>query len=91
MWAFGSLFVGVIAWAVLSNGYSWRWLALLAAVPPAAVVCCFPIVPESPRWYLVNGQPEKAENVLRTIARRNGVELGIFSLRLEEVCGGICR
>lgn len=84
-WAFGSLFVGVAAWSVLSFGYSWRWLALLAAVPPAAVVCCFPFVPESPRWHLSNGRTSEAKAILRQIAKRNGVELGQFSLKLEEV------
>lgn len=83
-WAMGSLFTGVIAWAVLESDYSWRWLALFSAIPPAAVVCCFSFVPESPRWYMANGRPDEAKDTLRTIARRNGIELGDFTLRQEE-------
>lgn len=55
-WAIGSLFVGVAAWTVLSFGHSWRLLALVAAVPPFAVLCCFRFIPESPRWLIANGR-----------------------------------
>lgn len=79
-WAVGSVFVGVVAWAVLASGFSWRWLAFFSAMPPAIVLMCFVYMPESPRWLLVNGQHDKAKKVLTYIARRNGVELGDFTL-----------
>ncbi|CAN0469800.1 unnamed protein product, partial [Hapterophycus canaliculatus] len=55
-WAMGSVFVGVAAWAVLSFGRSWRLLALVSAVPPFAVLCCFSFIPESPRWLIAKGR-----------------------------------
>lgn len=84
-WALGSLFVGVMAWAVLSFGYSWRWLALIAAVPPFAVLFCFTFIPESPRWLIANGRQAEAKTVLRKIAKRNGVELTNIAIVPEEV------
>eukprot|EP00752_Nemacystus_decipiens_P004153 g3800.t2 len=74
-WAIGSVFVGVAAWTVLSFGHSWRLLALVSAVPPFAVLCCFTFIPESPRWLIANGREAEAKDVLRTIAKRNGLEL----------------
>eukprot|EP00903_Cladosiphon_okamuranus_P012058 g11321.t2 len=74
-WAIGSVFVGVAAWTVLSFGHSWRLLALVSAVPPFAVLFCFSFIPESPRWLIANGREAEAQEVLKTIAKRNGVEL----------------
>ena len=34
-------------------------------------------LPESPQWLLVKGREEEAMNVLRTIARGNGVEMSL--------------
>lgn len=79
-WAVGSLFVGIVAWMVLSNGYSWRWLALFAALPSAFVLCTFSFVQESPRWLLSNGRYEDTKEVLKTTARYNGIELTDFAL-----------
>ncbi|CAM9828892.1 unnamed protein product [Scytosiphon promiscuus] len=83
-WAIGSLFVGVAAWAVLSYGHSWRLLALVSAVPPFAVLCCFSFIPESPRWLIANGREGEAKQVLTAIAKRNGVELVDITIVPEE-------
>ena len=85
-WAGGSLFVGLMAWAVLSFGYSWRWLALFSAVPPLTVLLCFSFIPESPCWLMAHGREKEASVVLRKIAKTNGIELAELSLVHEEVC-----
>lgn len=83
-WAVGTPFVGVLALAVLESGHSWRWLAFLAAIPPAAVLMFFSHIPESPRWLISKGRHDEAKNVLTRIARWNGVELGEFTLVAEK-------
>lgn len=55
-WAIGSIFVGVAAWGVLSFGYTWRLFALVSALPPFGVLCCFGFTPESPRWLIAKGR-----------------------------------
>ena len=88
-WALGSIFVGVAAWAVLSYGHSWRLLALVSAVPPLAVLCCFSFIPESPRWLIANGREAEAKDVLRKMAKTNGVELVDITIVPEEVGLGL--
>lgn len=80
------MFVGVMAWVTLQNGYSWRWLAFIAALPPFLVLCCFTFIPESPRWLIANGREREAKEVLRKMALMNGVELVDFTIVPEEVC-----
>ena len=84
-WALGSIFVGIAAWAVLSYGHSWRLLALVSALPPLAVLCCFSFIEESPRWLVAKGRETKAKEVLRTMAKTNGVELVDVTIVPEEV------
>eukprot|EP00904_Undaria_pinnatifida_P014189 jgi/Undpi1/9900/HiC_scaffold_28.g12354.m1 len=83
-WALGSIFVGIAAWAVLSYGHSWRLLALVSAIPPLAVLCCFSFIPESPRWLIANGREAEAKAVLRKMAKTNGVELVDITIVPEE-------
>ncbi|CAN0370578.1 unnamed protein product, partial [Laminaria digitata] len=83
-WALGSIFVGIAAWAVLSYGHSWRLLALVSAVPPLAVLCCFSFISESPRWLIANGREGKAKEILRKMAKTNGVELVDITIVPEE-------
>ena len=51
---------------------TWRsltWIISLVGVPLFFLEC---LVPESPRWYLAQGRPKEAQEVLKTIARKNG-------------------
>ena len=47
----------------------WSGLACLIPFP------CYFVVPESPRWLAINGKLNLADQILRTIARRNGKTL----------------
>ncbi|CAM9948989.1 unnamed protein product, partial [Discosporangium mesarthrocarpum] len=84
LWAVGTLFMGMAAWAVLGHGWSWRILALVAAFPPFLLLCCFGYVPESPRWLLANGRVKDAKVVLHRVASWNGVDIGEIKLRHYE-------
>lgn len=50
------------------NGQSgWRWMFGVTAVPALLFLLLIFIVPESPRWLVRNGQPERARRVLERI------------------------
>ncbi|MES2995263.1 MAG: sugar porter family MFS transporter [Verrucomicrobiota bacterium] len=45
----------------------WRWMFGVTAVPSVLFMLGMLIVPESPRWLVKNGQPEKARRILAKI------------------------
>ncbi|GLC42494.1 hypothetical protein PLESTB_001104300 [Pleodorina starrii] len=51
----------------------WRDLTLAVAASCAVVLLLAPLVPESARWLLLQGRPEKAHSALLWVARLNGV------------------
>jgi len=66
-WAFGSMFGAALAVAVMPS-LGWHWYLGIAATPLALVLLLFPFVPESARFHVVNGRPDKAEDVIKRIA-----------------------
>jgi sugar porter (SP) family MFS transporter len=60
----------------------WRWMFGITAVPSALFLVSMLFVPESPRWLMKNGEPERARRVLARIggdahARRELAEIGL--------------
>ncbi|XP_068111412.1 solute carrier family 22 member 15-like isoform X2 [Hyperolius riggenbachi] len=65
--------IGIAIYALL--GYyirNWRILAFVANTPGVFFFLLSFLLPESPRWLYSHGYTEKAEDVLRHIARGNG-------------------
>lgn len=79
-WTIGSMFVAGLAWASL-NQRGWRFLAYVTALPVllASVVSYF-YLPESPRWLMIKGRTEEAEEIVRAAAKVNNVEMRPFKL-----------
>jgi putative MFS transporter len=73
-WALGTLAAAGLAWLVVPT-LGWRWLLAISALPGIIVFFIRRSVPESPRYLLVNGQPEAARQVLEQVARENGTAL----------------
>ncbi|KAD6454011.1 hypothetical protein E3N88_08717 [Mikania micrantha] len=67
---------------------TWRSLYIASSVPSILFVfLILPFVSESPRWYLIRGQTDKAMSVIRAIARANGRSIpdNVCVARDEEV------
>jgi putative MFS transporter len=79
-WALGVLAAAGLAWLIVPR-LGWRWLLAVSALPGLIVFLIRRNVPESPRYLLVNGQPEKARAVLAQVAAENGHTLPDLPLR----------
>ena len=79
-WTFGSLFVAGMAWMLLET-QGWRVLTLCTAVPITLnSYFAFVYLPESPKWLACNGRKSEAEEIIRHVARVNGVRMVPFRL-----------
>ena len=70
-WALGYITVPLIAWAAPR----WDHLQLAVSIPTivfVAVVAIPSMVPESPKWLLVNGKLKEAEEILIKAEKENG-------------------
>lgn len=73
-WALGVVAAAGLAWLIVPL-VGWRWLLAVSALPGLIIFLIRRQIPESPRYLLVNGQPEKAREVLAEVARINGRSL----------------
>merc|ERR1719424_949855 len=79
MFAMGQMVAGIVVWVVnpylVYEDLNWRMMMVFSMLP---VLVLTPIVffrlLESPLWLYVNGDPAGAEEVLRKMALRNGVD-----------------
>eukprot|EP01037_Dinobryon_pediforme_P045628 gene45628-58274_t len=66
------MMVAGVAWLCLSK-YGWRFLSAISAIPVAlTVIFSIYYLPESPRWYLIQGKPDEAKKVIEWTYQRNG-------------------
>ncbi|GFU13806.1 putative transporter svop-1 [Nephila pilipes] len=74
-WNAGQLLFILVSWGLMTAFNNWRWVMLAAALPTSIVLAGITWFPESPRYYLVSQQVEKAQEKLEVMARINKVEL----------------
>ena len=70
--------LGVDKWA-------WRWMLGLEAVPAALYFLFMFVVPESPRWLVLQGQTDKARSILQRISPAE--EVAPILKRIEDCAG----
>jgi MFS family permease len=69
-WTAGTVLEVGLAWMILPS-IGWRWLLFISAIPIVLGAALSKLIPESPRYLLVAGQPEKALSVFRRAADAN--------------------
>ncbi len=69
-WALGTIAAAGLAWIIVPR-LGWRWLLGISAIPGLVVFLIRRQIPESPRFLLVHGQPQKARQILEMVAREN--------------------
>lgn len=85
LWTMGCVFETAVAWFcfTLPGDTHWQLFLVLSALPSLTLLAIFPWLVESPRYYMVHGQDEKALKVLKFAAARNKVKLP-QSLKLQK-------
>ena len=79
-WCFGSLLTIFFAWLVLSSPHGWRKLVICCSGSVLLSAALATQIPESPRWLLAQGRVQEAEDVVRFIAKVNGVNIADMAL-----------
>jgi len=79
----GGILITELAYFVLDSR-GWRYLTLLASVPPVLSLLFLGFLDESPSWLLAKGRTEEAEAIMDKIAKTNKLEIKPFSLEDEE-------
>lgn len=78
MWGFGTLLAAAVAFLVLPV-FGWRVTFAWGVIPAILVWFLRLGIPESPRWYMIRGQIDKAEQQLITIEKSVEAEKGPLS------------
>jgi sugar porter (SP) family MFS transporter len=78
----GILITNLVNYSLRNNGDEvWRWMFGLGFFPSVLFFTGVFFLPESPRWLVKNGQPEKAEKVLNSIANAEYANKTIESIK----------
>ena len=76
-WSVGSIIEAALAWIIMpitSIEDGWRILIGVSCFPLLIVMFMWPVLPQSPRYNLIKGRPERIEPVFRMAFKSNGKE-----------------
>ncbi|KAE8747251.1 hypothetical protein FOCC_FOCC006043 [Frankliniella occidentalis] len=69
-WALGACFEVLLALLVMPT-MGWQWLLALSTTPLLAFACICPWLPESARYHVASGQPDKALETLQKVRQQS--------------------
>lgn len=86
-WYVGSIIAAWLTYGTnnIPSQWSWRIPSIVQALPSILQITCVWFVPESPRWYVSKGQPEKALAVLAKVHAEGNPDDEIVQLEYEEI------
>ncbi|KAF5677102.1 MFS sugar transporter [Fusarium circinatum] len=66
IWYFGGMVAAIITYGTsqIDSTWSWRLPSLFQVIPSFLCLAMLPLIPESPRWLIAQGEHEKALHVL---------------------------
>lgn len=82
-WALGACFEVVLALLIMPT-LGWTWLLFLSTAPVLAFTFISPLLPESARYHVQSGEPEKALETLRNIASENNKPMLLGRLVVDD-------
>ncbi|XP_053385115.1 organic cation/carnitine transporter 2-like [Mercenaria mercenaria] len=66
-WPIQSCLFSLLAWLI----HDWRYIQLMTALMAIPCFLAWCVIPESFRWYIAHDKPEKAEVIVRSVAKFN--------------------
>ncbi|KAF2870055.1 putative transporter [Massariosphaeria phaeospora] len=86
-WYIGSIIAAWLTYGTnrVPNEWSWRIPSIVQALPSILQITCVWFIPESPRWYVSRGQPEKALSVLAHVHAEGDANNEVVQLEYEEI------
>ncbi|KAF9769529.1 hypothetical protein IL306_013053 [Fusarium sp. DS 682] len=66
IWYFGGMVAAIVTYGTsqIDSTWSWRLPSLFQVLPSFLCLAMLPLIPESPRWLIAQGEHEKAHHVL---------------------------
>ncbi|GFY38302.1 synaptic vesicle 2-related protein [Trichonephila inaurata madagascariensis] len=74
-WTTATLFLISVSWGAMNVIDNWRGLLFIASLPALIVLLVINWYPESPRYYQISQQPDKAMERLEVMAHMNKVQM----------------
>ncbi|KAF9264331.1 general substrate transporter [Marasmius fiardii PR-910] len=74
----------MVGTAKMNSTWAWRLPLLLQVGPPVIVMSCVWFCPESPRWLVQKGKPDKAKEILLKYHGTDGQTNPIVELEMQE-------
>ncbi len=65
----------------LADGEEWRLMLGIGVIPALGLLIGMIFLPESPRWMLSKGNPEKAKKTLQSVRKEFNVETELFNIQ----------
>jgi len=85
-WPIGQISAAAVAWFIIPS-YGWQAFVAACTIPTFITAFARPLIPESPRWLLVQGRFEEATKVCCEIGEANGLSAAEIGLDDgSEVC-----
>ena len=69
------MFLTAVAAYFFLNSLGWRWFIIIVTLPVLPSLFLLLKLPESPRYLIVSGQQDYAQNAIKFMANMNGVQL----------------
>lgn len=73
---------------LIDNDYQWKIPSYLQGALPLLQICCFYVIPESPRYLVKKGQNERAEQILKELhvgGSEHPQDLALVRFELSEI------
>ncbi len=71
-----------VGWLGFSfNENTWRWMLGIEAIPAIAYFALLFLIPESPRWLIINGQADKAESIFARLLNKAQAQVQINEIK----------
>ncbi|KAF4501864.1 hexose transporter [Fusarium agapanthi] len=91
IWYFGGMVAAIVTYGTsqIDDTWSWRLPSLFQVLPSCLCLAILPVIPESPRWLVSQGENEKARHVLAATMADGDISHPDVLSSFQQICGTI--